>query len=134
MKKNISLVLTVMMVLMLNSACNTYRSISSVTKVSQLKGNPFMYQLSKAVLKNVAAYAVKIGAKGSGKVNMVTPIADVFSSEQIGGLKELMTLSYNISPKKMNGGFDKLLNFRDLIMFVGKYGKGFNFYSKNSSL
>jgi hypothetical protein len=134
MKKITNLVLLAITVTLLASSCNNYRSISTVTKISQLKGNPFMYQLSKTLLKNVAAYATKIGAKGSGKVNMVTPIADVFSGDQMGGLKELMTLTYNIPQKRINKEFDKLSTFRDLIMYVGKYGKGFNFYSKNSSL
>lgn len=116
------------------SACNTYKSITNASKVSELKGNPFMYHLSKSVIKNLSSFASKSGAN-SGKINLLTSLSSVFStSEQIGGLKDVLVLNYRIPQKKIDSGFGKLLTVKDLINFVAKNGRGFNFYSTNSSL
>lgn len=93
-----------------------------------------MYNISKSVLKTIAAHATAVGAKGSGKVNLITPVAEVFSVDQMGGLKELLAKTYKIPAKRMGADFDKLVTFKDVISFVAKFGKGFNFYSSNTSL
>ena len=135
MKKN-NILLWILFGLMLShTACNTYTSMSAATKVTELKGNPFMYQLSKAVIKNLGNYAVKSGSKHTGKIQLLSTISSIFSTDdQIAGLKDLLTLSYKISPQKINKDFSKLVTIKDLISFVEKNGKGFNFYSRNTSL
>ena len=109
--------------------------MSSATKISELRGNPFMYQLSKAVVKNLGSYALKAGVKNIGKINLLSNLSSIFTtSDQVAGLKDLLTLSYKISPKKVNADFGKLSNVKDLIEKKKKNGRGFNFYSSNSAL
>ncbi|MBK7690449.1 MAG: hypothetical protein IPK62_10570 [Bacteroidetes bacterium] len=128
-------VISIAFTLIFSSSCNTYKSMSSVTKISELRGNPFMYQLSKAVVKNLGSYAMKAGVKNIGKINLLSNLSSIFTtSDQVAGLKDLLTLSYKISPKKVNADFGKLTNVKDLIGFIAKNGRGFNFYSSNSSL
>ena len=135
MKKINVLALLAILLVFFVSSCNTYKSMNTASKVSELKGNPFMYQLSKSVIKNLNTYAGKCGAKSMGKLNLLSTLSSVFTTaEQIGGLKDLLTLTYRITPKKVNAGFDKLSTVKDLIGFIAKNGKGFNFYSTNSSL
>ncbi len=93
-----------------------------------------MYHLSKSVIKNLSSFASKSGAN-SGKINLLTSLSSVFStSEQTSGLKDMLALNYKIPQKKIDSGFGKLLTVKDLINFVAKNGRGFNFYSTNSSL
>ncbi len=135
MKQSKLIMMCALMLVFFATSCNTYRSMSTATKMSELRGNPFMYQLSKAVIKNLGAYAVRSGVKNIGKINLLSNLSSIFTtSDQVAGLKDLMTLSYKISPKKVNADFGKLTNVKDLIGFIAKNGRGFNFYSSNTSL
>jgi hypothetical protein len=47
----------------------------------------------------------------------------------LSGLKDLLVSTYKIAPKKADAQFGNLQNVRDLIGFVAKNGKNFNFYN-----
>lgn len=132
-KLNVTLLL-VFSLAIFNTSCNRYVSIHNATKIGELRGNPFMYQVSKSVVKNLSKYSEKAGIK-SDKINLLTSLSSIYSSsEQIGGLKDMLTLAYNIPAQTINSNFGNLSTVKDLIGFVAKNGKGFNFYKWNSAL
>lgn len=112
-------------------SCNQYRSMSSASKVSQLSGNPFMYQLSKSVLKNITTFMAEKGLKSTvGKLNLLSPISAIVSNPaDVSSLKNMLSTAYSIAPKKLDTQFSSLTNMKDLITFVAANGRsGFNFY------
>jgi hypothetical protein len=131
MKKIHILLLLVTLTGIFSTGCNEYRSLSSASKVSQLSGNPFMYQLSKSVMKTMGKYMLEKGIKSTvGKINLMSPLSGLFSnSSDLSGLKDLLVSTYKIAPKKADAQFGNLQNVRDLIGFVAKNGKNFNFYN-----
>lgn len=134
MKKNNVTLLLVLIIALFSTSCNKYVSMSSATKVGELRGNPFMYQVSKSVVKNICKFAEK-NKISTGKIGLLTSLSSIFSTaDQIGGVKDLVSLVYNIPAKKVNNEFAKLSTIKDLISFIAKNGKGFNFYKWNTSL
>ena len=131
MKKIHILLLLVTLTGIFSTGCNEYRSLSSASKVSQLSGNPFMYQLSKSVMKTMGKYMLEKGIKSTvGKINLMSPHSGLFSnSSDLSGLKDLLVSTYKIAPKKADAQFGNLQNVRDLIGFVAKNGQNFNFYN-----
>lgn len=116
------------------SSCNEYKSISSATKVSQLAGNPFMYQLSKSLLKNTKNFMADNDIKmSSGKLNLLTPLASLFSQgDQINTYKQMLREEYQVPSKKLDLGFSKLRTVKDLVVFVAKNGRSFDLYKSSS--
>ena len=112
------------------TGCNEYRTLTSASKVSQLSGNPFMYQLSKTVIKLIGHFMEEKVIKSTvGKINLMSPLSGLISNtNDLAGLKDLLMRSFKIAPKKMNQ-FDTLANVRDLVSFVAKNGSNFNFNS-----
>ena len=109
------------------TSCNEYRSFTNVTKLSQLSGNPFYYNLSKSLLKNVGSFLVQEGLKSQvGKVNLLSPLSSFLTNaSQVGKFKNMLGTSYRISPTKMDEQFSSLVNMKDLIYFVAKNGTKF---------
>ena len=129
MRKYTYLLLVLFMVSIATTSCNQYRSISSATKVSQLGGNPFYFNLSKSILKNLGTFLTDKGLKKSvGKINLMTPISSILTNnDQVSEFKKLLTTAYQVYPKKIESSFGKIGNVRDLIMFVAYNGRNFNF-------
>lgn len=114
------------------TSCNEYKSFSSATKVSQLSGNPFYYQLSKSVLKNIGSFLVEKELKSTvGKLNLTTPLSSILTTtDNTAAFKSMLGNSYKISSRKLNSAnFDQLGNIKNLISFVAKNGSHFNFYT-----
>ncbi|MBL7765958.1 MAG: hypothetical protein JNJ58_07700 [Chitinophagaceae bacterium] len=134
MKKNFTLFLTFFFLIFCLSACNEYKSITSATKVSHLAGNPFMYQLSKSILKNTKNFMADNDIKMSGgKLNLLTPLASVFTQgDQINTYKQMLREEYQVPVKKLDLGFSKLRTMKDLIMFIAKNGRSFDLYKSSS--
>lgn len=112
------------------SSCNEYRSITNANKLSQLSGNPFMYQLSKSVLKNAATYMAEKAIKSTvGKASLLSPLSGLFSNaSDLDGFRSMIGSTYGVSNKKM-AAMSQAQNIKDLVMFVAKNGSKFNFYS-----
>ncbi|MBL7773124.1 MAG: hypothetical protein JNM95_09695 [Chitinophagaceae bacterium] len=110
------------------SSCNEYRSFSSVTKVSQLSGNPFYYNLSKGILKHLSGFLVQEGLKGSvGKVNLLSNLNQILTTaDQISKFKNLLGSAYQIPATKMNS-FNAGGTVKDVVSFVAKNGTKFPF-------
>ncbi len=129
MYKKITNLLLVVLLLVGSTSCNEYISISQATKVGQLKGNPFLFNVSKSVISNLKNYA-KLNGLNVSNLTLLTPISSIFSTEnQLAGLKEMIMKTYHIPTMKMNKGFASIGTIKDLISFVAINGRGFNFYS-----
>lgn len=129
MKKYILFALLTFSCLAFNS-CNQYRSLTSATKVAQLSGNPFMYNLSKSILKNTVHYLIQQKIQHTiGKINLLTPLSSIITNPgQVDGYKNMLNAAYNIPTDKLTKSYNTLSNVRDLISFVAKNGRSFNFY------
>ena len=128
--KNYSLIFLLVISLAGFQSCNQYRSISTATKVSQLSGNPFMYNLSKSLLKNTARYLVEKNiTQAVGKLNLLTPLSSIITNpEHVGGYMSMLSTAYKIPAGKLAKSYNTLSTVKDLISFVGKNGESFNFY------
>lgn len=134
-KNNLKLVIAIIATSLFTISCNTYKSIQNVEKVSQLSGNPFVKDVAKSVMKNISAYTQKMGIATPGKLSLITPLSSIFTStDQINGLKDLIATKYMINPKKINTDFSKMGTIRDLVQYVARNGKGFQFYKTTGSL
>jgi hypothetical protein len=104
--------------------------MKSATKISELRGNPYMYQLTKALLKSFKNNLIENGLKGSvSKINLMTPLSDLLKSPaQIASFKMLLSNEYLVPAKKMEANWGKLGTVKDLVNFVSKNGKQFHFY------
>lgn len=115
------------------TSCNEYKSFSTATKLSELSGNPFYYQLSKSLLKNIGTFLVEKGIKKTvGKVNLTTPISSILTTtDHITAFKDMLAGQYKIPTKKLDGNtFDKVATVKDLVGFIAKNGNHFNFYNQ----
>lgn len=134
-KNSLTLLIAIIGTALLTVSCNTYKSIQNVEKVSQLSGNPFVKDVAKSVMKNIGAYTKKMGITTPGKLNLITPLSSIFTTaDHINGLKDLIATKYMISPKKLNTDFGKMGTIRDLVHYVARNGKGFQFYKTTGSL
>lgn len=109
-------------------SCNEYKSINSATKISQLSGNTFMYNLSKSMLSEIKTIASLAGNKADvKKINLITPIAQVLKTqEQISTFKNVLNTVYKVPVKKLDAGWGNLGTIKDLVMFVAKNGRSFS--------
>lgn len=113
------------------TSCNEYKSFSSATKVSELAGNPFYYQLSKSLLKNMSNFLIEKGLKKTvGKLNLTTPLSSILTTaDQISSFKSMLGTAYKIPSKKLDSAsFDQVGTMKDLVGFVAKNATHFNFY------
>ncbi len=131
MRKISFIICLIFIVALSTSSCNQYKSISSATKISQLSGNPFYFNLSKSLLKNIGLFLMEKGTKKSiGKINLMTPLSSILTSnDQIQDFKAMLTKNYQVYPKKLDAQFGKLGNLKDLISFVAYNGRNFNFHN-----
>lgn len=134
-KNSLTLIIAITAIFLIPVSCNTYKSIQNVEKISQLSGNPFVKDVAKSVMKNIGTYIQKMGIATPGKLSLITPLSSIFTTtEQINGLKDLVATKYMISPKKLNTDFSKMGTIRDLVQYVARNGKGFQFYKSTGSL
>lgn len=109
------------------SSCNEYKSFSNATKVSQLSGNPFMYNLSKGMLGQLKTIALISGTKADvKKINLLTPLSQVLKTqEQLSTFKNVLNTAYKVPVKKMDAAWASIGTIKDLVMFVAKNGRNF---------
>ena len=109
------------------SSCNEYKSFSNATKVSQLSGNPFMYNLSKGMLGQLKTIALTAGNKADvKKINLLTPISQILKTqEQLSTFKNVLNTVYKVPVKKMDASWAGIGTIKDLVTFVAKNGRNF---------
>ena len=113
------------------NGCREYVSLTNATKVSQLTGNPFIYNLSKSMMKNTAKFMIEKGIKSAvSKVNLLTPLSAVITNpSHIGDYTSMLSSVYKIPGSKLSKAYSSLSSVKDLIYFVANNGQKFNFYS-----
>lgn len=113
------------------TGCKEYTSLTNATKVSQLSGNPFIFNLSKSILRNTGKFLVEKGLKGvTSKLNLTTPLSSVISDpSQIGDYTNMLSSTYKIPAGALAKKYSSLSSVKDLIYFVANHGQKFNFYS-----
>lgn len=113
------------------SSCKEYTSLTNATKVSQLNGNPFIYNLSKSILRNTGKFLIEKGMKGIGtKLNLTTPLSAIISDpSHIGDFTNMLSSTYKIPSGALAKKYSSLSSVKDLIYFVANHGQKFNFYS-----
>lgn len=127
--KKITLLVLIAISLASFSACNEYKSFSQASKISQLSGNPFMYNLSKSLLTNIKGILAITGNKADIKgVNLLTPINSFLKTqEQINSVKNLLNTTYKVPVKAMEAKWGTIGTVKDLVGFVAKNGRQFRF-------
>jgi hypothetical protein len=84
------------------------------------------------MLKDLKTNLIENGLKGSVKnMNLTTPLATILKTpDQITKFKTILNTIYMVPTKKMDAQWGNLGTVKDLVSFVAKNGKKFNFYSK----
>ena len=113
------------------TSCKEYTSLTNASKITQLKGNPFIYNVSKSLLKNTTNYMASKGLKSAiTKINLLTPLSSIITSpDQIEGYANMLSNFYSIPSGKLIKRYSTLSSVKDLIYFVANNGQKFNFYS-----
>lgn len=130
MKKLNLLLLSSVFTLLLCSSCNSYTSLTQANKIGQLRGNPFMFQVSKSVISSLKSYA-KTNGISVNEVTLLSPLSTIFTNpEQLGAFKRDIFKNYKVvSNYKTMNEYREVKTVKELINFISKNGRGFNFYS-----
>jgi hypothetical protein len=112
------------------TSCKEYVSLMNATKVTQLSGNPFIFNLSKSILKNTAKYMAANSLKSAvSKINLLTPLSAIISSPQhLDGYRDMLASAYKIPEAKLAKSYSSLSSVKDLVSFVANNGQKFSFY------
>jgi hypothetical protein len=113
------------------NSCDTYRSLSNASSISQLSGNPFMQNVAKSLVKNMGSMLLQNGIKNAGKLGLNTNLTSLLSSANaISGFKNMLGSSYGISSAIIDKNFSKLNTIKDVVSLVSSTGtKGLNFFN-----
>jgi hypothetical protein len=128
MSKNYTTLFLALGIMMATTSCNQYRSLGSVTKLSQLSGNPFYFNLTKSLLKNTGNFLSTSGIKPDSKLGLLTPLTSVLKTgDQMSGFKNMLASTYQVYPQKLEKGFGSIGNMKDVVSFVASNGRNFKF-------
>lgn len=116
------------------SSCNTYRSLHTATKISQLSANPFYQKVAKSLISNISSQVISKGLtsfKGSPK--LLSPINAIFNTPQsVTAFKDMISSSYGIGMNKIEQSFSNWRTIKDAISFVARNGKNYDFRYSNA--
>jgi hypothetical protein len=129
MKKIISYSLCLSLTIGLLSSCGTYHSFNNAKTVSQLSGNPFMQQVAKSVMRNMANTLLQNGINDfGGKLNLGGNLNSLLSTARaVSGFKNMPSSKYNIANDLVESNFGSLTTVRDVVGFVAQNGSRFKF-------
>jgi hypothetical protein len=111
------------------TSCNTYHSLNNASTISQLGANPFMQQVAKSVMRNMATSLIQSGINNfGGNLNLGASLSSLLSTEQaVSGFKNMISTKYNIPSTSVENNFSSLGTVKDVVGFVAKNGSGFAF-------
>lgn len=118
------------------SSCNTYHSINSATKLSHLSANPFMQKVARSVMTNIYQDVIAKGVTSfKGKPRLLSTVGSLFNTPQsVTAFKGMLSNNYGISKMAVENNYSKMKTVKDVIGFVGKNAKRFDFNSYSNKL
>jgi hypothetical protein len=113
------------------NSCGSYHSLSNATSLGQLSANPFMQNVARSVLKNIATSLVTSGIKNPGKLGLGTNLSSLLSTAQaVSNFKNMLSSTYGLSNQLIDKNYSKMGTVRDVIGMVASQGtKGLNFFN-----
>ncbi len=136
MKTIASLLCAFTLVVFSLSSCNNYKSIHSAKNVRQLSANPFMKKVARSVIQNISQKIIAQGMTSfKGKPLLRSSLnAMLNTSKSVSTFKSMVSNAYGISKNKVNANYKNWNTVRDVISFVAKNGKRYNFNSYSNKL
>jgi hypothetical protein len=118
------------------SSCGNYQSIRSAKNVRQLSGNPFMQKVARSVIQNISDEIISKGLTSfKGKPLLQSSLGSMLNTgESVATFKNMISQQYRIQSTVVNNNYSKWKTVRDVIGFVAKNGKRFNFNSYSNKL
>ncbi len=135
--KKISLLLFAMALVAFSfSSCNTYRSVNSAKNLRQLSANPFMKKVARSVIQNISNKIIGQGLTSfKGKPLLRSTLSSLLNTSQSASkFKTMLSSAYGIPQGKVNANYSNWGTVRDVIGFVAKNGKRYNFNSYSNKL
>lgn len=122
MKKIILLLAAFTMVSASFTSCDTYRSVASATKISQLSANPFMQRVARTVVTEMGRILVQNGLKNAlPKLNLNTNLTSLLTSPvAIESFKGMLTNKFGLSTGMVENNMPNLVNLKDVVNLVSK--------------
>lgn len=137
MKFPTTLLLATIVVLSLSfSSCNSYHSIRDAKSVAQLSANPFMQKVARSVMQGMTQNIISKGMTSfKGKPLLRSSLSSLLNTSQsVSSFKNMLTTTYGIGKGSVDANYDKMKTVRDVVGFVAKNGKRFNFNSYSNKL
>lgn len=118
------------------SSCNTYHSIHNAKNVSQLSANPFVKKVARSVMRNISTNVISKGLTSfKGKPLLRSSLSTLLNTSQsVSAFKGMLSNKYGISESKVDANYKNMSNVRDVINFVARNGKQFDFNSYSNKL
>lgn len=136
MTKNIIHTLIIFLLIGSLSSCNTYHGLSSATKISHLRANPFLQKVSRSVLTNISQDVIAKGITSfKGEPKLLSPLAALFNTpESVVTFKKMLRNTYGLSQTAIEDNYAKWTTVRDVIGYVAWNAKYFDFNSYSNKL
>ncbi len=136
MMKNSLLLVAIALFTLAFSSCNTYHSINSAKNVAQLSANPFVKKVARSVISNISKNVIGKGLTSfKGKPLLRSSLSSLLNTSQsVSTFKNMLTNTYGIPQTKVESNYKNMGTVRDVIGFVAKNGKQFDFNSYSNKL
>ena len=118
------------------SSCNTYHSLNNAKNVRQLGANPFLKKVARSLITNISQDVIGKGLTSfKGKPLLHSSLGSLFNtSSSVSTFKNMVSNTYGISKGKVDANYKSWGTVRDVIGFVAKNGKRFDFNSYSNKL
>lgn len=118
------------------TSCNRYHSVSHARNVRQLSANPFLSKVARSVIRNISDNIIAKGLTSfKGKPLLRSSLGSLLNTTQsVSAFKNSISTTYGISQGKVNNSYGQWNTVRDVINFVAKNGKKYDFNSYSNRL
>ena len=110
------------------TSCSHYKSIENAERMVDLARNTFMKRLSKSIMGDIRQIAQQEKTNLTSSIKLTSVLSSVVPSTSMGIFINTLSTKYNIPLSKIEEGKNQWRAIRDVIGFVAKNGKGFEFY------
>jgi len=128
--------LLIALVLFSFTSCNRYHSLENAKSVRQLSANPFLKKVARSVIKNISEDVISKGTTSfKGKPLMRSSLSTLLNTTQsVSDFKSMVSNTYGISKSTVESKYSSWNSVRDVIGFVAKNGKRYDFNSYSNKL